>query len=62
MPFGGPWSAQVLSVVRLSKARRSCPPLAATILSIAFGCDRCASRLFAVGLLLVKDQISRRKE
>jgi hypothetical protein len=31
----------------------------ATIFSIAFGCDRCASRLFAAGLLLVKDQIPR---
>jgi hypothetical protein len=31
----------------------------ATIFWIAFGCDRCASRLFAAGLLLVKDQIPR---
>lgn len=30
-----------------------------TIFSIAFGCDRCASGLFAAGLLLVKDQIPR---
>jgi hypothetical protein len=28
-----------------------------TISSIAFGCDRCASGLFAAGLLLVKNQI-----
>ena len=34
----------------------------AIIFSIAFRCDRCASRLFAAGLLLVKDQIPRRKE
>ena len=33
----------------------------ATIFSIAFRCDRCASRLFAAGLLLVKDQIPQKK-
>ena len=31
----------------------------ATIFSMAFRCDRCASRLFAAGLLLVKDQLRR---
>ena len=33
----------------------------ATIFSIAFRCDGCASRPFVAGLLLVKDQIPQKK-
>src|SRR6266545_8136045 len=43
------------------KCGRSKPPLAATSCSMAAGCDRCASRLLAAALFLLKVQIPQKK-
>jgi len=61
VPFGGPSSAQVLSVVNLVKGGRSKPPLAATSRSMAAGCERCTSRLLAASLFLLKFQTPQKK-